>query len=573
MKKIKLLSRSLIEVFGACPKYNFSMFLVLIIIGVMPALNVYATGELVNLFENKDTRFSVLSIIILWGVSMLLPTILTPLVNYLQSHINQLVTNKITSKIIKKNSEFNGLETFDDAKIQDSITILKNQSRFRPTNFLVNLVIVIREGITIASLSIILFSIKWWIPITLLVSAIPLAYINFLVASFSWKALINSGKDTRIMEYFTSLSFLREAQKDIHLFRAHNIIYTKYKDAFQKVYNELKKAQIKIFVKPLPFQIFTTVSISIILFTLYKQTNASLIELSSVVILLQSIVLLNSRLEGLIQHSSLLYEILDYFDKYFHFLGSEDSIIDGDKEINYINSIEFDNVYFKYPNNDRYILNGVSFCTKSGESIAIVGHNGAGKSTLVHLICRFWDVTEGKILINGLDIKLYKIASLRECIGAVFQDYFKFNMTVKENITFNNLEISEIKQNNHKLPIGINMETLLGKSFGGIDISGGQWQRLAILRCFHTNGSLIILDEPTSAIDPKSEVELYDEFKRLASGKLSFMVTHRLGSVNNTNRILVLDNGYLVQDGSPEVLKTIEGTFKELWNLQSNMYL
>lgn len=574
MKKFYLLYKSLVEVFWACPKYNIGMFSVLLLMGLMPALNIYSTGKLVSLFENNiATESSIILIIGIWGLSMLLPTLLSPLVNYLQSHINQLVTNKIIKKIIYKNSTFNGLQSFDDVDLQNSINILKNQSRFRPTNFLVNSVIVIRELVTITSLAIILFHIKWWIPIALLVSSIPLAYINFSVASFSWKALMKSSHNSRLMEYFTSLSFSREAQKDIHLFNAHSLIYQKYSVAFDKVYRELKNTQLKTFAKPIPFQIITAISISFILYAVYKQSTSALITISSVVVLLQSIVLLNNRLEGFIEHSSLLYEVLDYFENYFDFLNTSDTINDGTDEIYVIESIEFKNVCFKYPNSEKYIINKVSFLAKSGESIAIVGHNGAGKSTLMHLICRFWDVTEGEILINNKNIKNYKIANLRSCIGAVLQDFFKFNLTIHENITFNTNDNLGFNYS-HKigLPNDVNANTMIGKSYGGIELSGGQWQKLAILRCFHTKGSLVILDEPTSAIDPKAEVELYSEFKNISENKLTFMVTHRLGSVNNTDRVLVFDQGKLVQDDTPNKLKTVDGLFKDLWNLQANMY-
>lgn len=574
MKKFFLLYKSLVEVFWACPKYNTGMFFVLVLMGVMPALNIYATGKLVNLFENNIiTESSIIFIIGIWGLSMLLPTLLSPLVNYLQSHINQLVTNKIIKKIIYKNSTFNGLQSFDDVDIQNSINILKTQSKFRPTNFLVNSVIIIRELITIISLAIILFHIKWWIPIALLISSIPLAYINFSVASFSWKALMKSSHNTRLMEYFTSLSFSREAQKDIHLFDAHYLIYQKYNFAFEKVYQELKSTQLKTFAKPIPFQIITAISISFILYVIYKQSTLALITISSVVVLLQSIVLLNNRLEGFIEHSSLLYEVLSYFEHYFNFLNTSDTVKDGTEEIDIIESIEFRNVYFKYPNSKKYVINNVSFSAKVGESIAIVGHNGAGKSTLIYLICRFWDVTEGEILINNKNIKNYKLADLRNCIGAVLQDFFKFNLTIHENITFQSNDNLDINYS-HKigLPNDISTTTIIGKSFGGIELSGGQWQKLAILRCFHTNGSLVILDEPTSAIDPKSEVELYNEFKKISENKLTFMVTHRLGSVNNTDRVLVFDQGQLVQNNTPNELKNTDGLFKDLWNLQANMY-
>lgn len=574
-EKIILFFRSIKEVFFACAKYNIAMALCLLIVGIMPALNVYTTGQLVSLFENPDAKNSIIFVIVIWGISMLLPTLLNPFVSYLQSHINQLVTNRVITQIMKKNASFNGLHAYDNVEIQDATAVLKNQSRFRPTNFAVNLVTIIREGVTVVALSFMLFSIKWWIPFAVLLSSIPLSYINFRVASFSWQALMKTGKQSRFMDYFSSITFSREAQKDIHLFEAYGLITDKYNNAFQNVYSELKKAQFSIFIKPIPFQFITVIVISMILFSLYEQNKASAITVSSIVILLQSIFMLNNRMEGLIQHGSMLYEILDYFKKYFSFLDYSHDIKDGSLGIRRIESIQFVDVGFRYPDTEKDILKKINFSAKVGESIAIVGHNGAGKSTLVHLICRFWDVTEGRILINGHDIRSYKVSELRKCIGAVFQDFFKFNMTINENITLNN----NLAPNPNKvrdelgLPVTFPLDTFIGKSYGGIEFSGGQWQKLAILRCLSSNSSMIILDEPTSAIDPKSEVKLYDDFKELSNGKLSFMITHRLGSINGVDRVLVIDKGVLVQDDSPERLKKIDGIFKELWSIQSNMYI
>ena len=280
-------------------------------------------------------------------------------------------------------------------------------------------------------------------------------------------------------------------------------------------------------------------------------------------------------MEVLIQHGSILYEILDYFKKYFSFLDYSHDIKDGSLVIQRIESIQFINVSFKYPDTEKYILKNINFSAKIGESIAIVGHNGAGKSTLVHLICRFWDVTEGQILINGHDIRLYKVSELRKRIGAVFQDFYKFNLTINENITLNNNSAPDPNtvRDELGLPTKFSLDTFIGKSYGGIEFSGGQWQKLAILRCLNSNSSMIILDEPTSAIDPKSEVKLYADFKELSNGKLSFMITHRLGSINSVDRVLVIDKGVLVQDDSPENLKTMDGVFKELWSIQSSMYV
>ncbi len=573
-QKFSIFVAALREVFFACPRYHTAMAICLLVTGLMPAVNVYATGQMIALFNHSQAQHAILTTLGIWGVSMLLPSLFEPLVNYLQTHINQLVTNSVINKLMAKNASFNGLQVYDDTNIQDDIAVLKSQSKFRPTNFMVNLVNLTRETVTVAALFAMLFSIKWWIPFAILLAATPLAYANFQVMSFSWRALISSGKQSRLMDYFASLAFSRETQKDSHLFNANPLIVDKYQQAFKQVYSELQQAQFKIFSKPIPFQIIAVVVLSLVLFALYQQAAVAAITLSSAVVLLQSIMMLNNRLESVIQTSSLTYEILDYFEKYFAFLAYEENIIDGNLSIQRIERIEFIHVGFTYPNTDKPILKNISFSARKGESIAIVGHNGAGKSTLVSLICRFWDVSEGQILINGENIKAYKISELRACMGAVFQDFAKFTMTINENIMLNHQPAPNqqaVKQELGLLPT-TSLDTLIGRAFDGVELSGGQWQKLAILRCMNATSSLIILDEPTSAIDPKAEIKLYDAFKQLSTGKLSFMITHRLGSINSVDRVLVIDQGSLVQDGDPTILKQETGVFKELWLTQAAMY-
>ena len=183
-QKFSIFVAALREVFFACPRYHTAMAICLLVTGLMPAVNVYATGQMIALFNHSQAQHAILTTLGIWGVSMLLPSLLEPLVNYLQTHINQLVTNSIISKLMAKNASFNGLQVYDDANIQDDIAVLKSQSKFRPTNFMVNLVNLTRETVTVAALFAMLFSIKWWIPFAILLAATPLAYANFQVTVF-----------------------------------------------------------------------------------------------------------------------------------------------------------------------------------------------------------------------------------------------------------------------------------------------------------------------------------------------------------------------------------------------------
>ncbi|WP_045466979.1 ABC transporter ATP-binding protein [Vibrio hyugaensis] len=565
--------RSIKEVYKACPFYMITMVALILLSGGIPAFNIYITGELVDTITSKSANEKVSLLILLWGATLIIPELLHPLVGYIQANINQLLTSKVTHSLMEKSSSFNGLDVYFDSKMQTTISILESQSRFRPTNFAVNLVLVAKESATLLSISILLYNILWWSPIIILIGFIPLAISNFKVAEYSWKSLLSVGAESRFLSYLSGLSFKIDAQRELHLHNAFPLIEEKYFMTFSKINGCLKKARFSMLIKPIPYQILTTIVVVYVLNSIYSHEVSGEVLVSSMVVVLQSLYMLSGRADSLVSHGALITEIMDYFNHYFSFIDKEDNIKSGQYNLDKIEKIEFKSVSFKYKNSPDFALDKVSFILSKNESVAIVGENGAGKTTIINLICRFWDVTSGNIYINDINIKEYDIHSLRSCIGAVFQDFFKFNFSVKENITLSTKEEDvNFAINTSGFPSNIDQNQNLGRIYDGIELSGGQWQKLTIARCFHKNSSLVILDEATSAIDPKAETALYRSFSRASNEKMCIMVTHRLGAVNQVDRVLVLSKGKVVQSGELNVLKHQEGEFKELWDLQASMY-
>jgi ATP-binding cassette subfamily B protein len=246
--------------------------------------------------------------------------------------------------------------------------------------------------------------------------------------------------------------------------------------------------------------------------------------------------------------------------------------------------IEFKNVSFKYPQSERFILKDFNLTIQSGEKVSLVGENGAGKSTIIKLILRFYDATEGDILINGINIKEIDLDTWYKEIGALFQDFIKYQFTFKENVIYGDLSqkdnLEALKEALRKsgadsflgnLPKGI--DQVVGKTFeGGEDLSGGQWQKLALARAFFRNAPLLILDEPTSAIDAKAEYEIFENVQKLQKDKTVIIISHRFSTVRNADRILVLDEGKIIEEGNHEKLMDKKGLYAELFNLQAEGY-
>lgn len=243
--------------------------------------------------------------------------------------------------------------------------------------------------------------------------------------------------------------------------------------------------------------------------------------------------------------------------------------------------IELKGVSFAYPNSVKNALEGLDLTVRKGETIAIVGVNGSGKSTLTRLLMGLYLPTEGELLIDGKDIREIAPGALYRDVSAVFQRYQCYKMTVAENTRLSDaekqedvetvLEKADFPLDSEKLTDGT--ETMLGKDFGGIDLSGGQWQRLAIARGLYREHELIVLDEPTAAIDPLEEADIYRKFAEISKDKTAFIVTHRLGSAKIADRIIVMDAGRIVEMGTHEELMEKEGRYRELYNAQAKWYL
>ena len=278
-----------------------------------------------------------------------------------------------------------------------------------------------------------------------------------------------------------------------------------------------------------------------------------------------------------------------YIERFFEFL-STGKIIESPQNPKTIPTkpwptvIEFKNVSFKYPKTERYVLRNFNLTIKSGEKVALVGENGAGKTTLIKLLLRFHDVTEGEVLINGINVKDVSLEEWHKNIGALFQDFIKYQFTFKENVYFGDLSkpkkvrfLKEVITQSgadkfiEDLPEGRNQ--IVGKMFeGGIDLSGGQWQKLALARAFYRNAPLLILDEPTSAIDTKAEFEIFQKVQSLQKDKTVIIISHRFSTVRNADRILVLEGGKIIEEGDHKALMAKKGLYEELFTLQAQGY-
>jgi ATP-binding cassette subfamily B protein len=246
--------------------------------------------------------------------------------------------------------------------------------------------------------------------------------------------------------------------------------------------------------------------------------------------------------------------------------------------------VVFEDVGFKYPDAERWAVRHMNFTLHAGEVLALVGENGAGKTTLVKLLARLYDPVEGRILLDGHDLREYDLAALRANVGVIFQDFARYHMTAAENIAVGRIDARDdrariVRAAQESLADEViaklpnKYDQVIGKRFRtGIDLSGGEWQKIAIARAYMRDAQLLILDEPTAALDARAEYEVFERFKELSDGKTGVLISHRFSSVRMADRILVLDEGKVESSGTHEELLAARGRYAELFELQAAGY-
>lgn len=393
----------------------------------------------------------------------------------------------------------------------------------------------------------------------------------------------------RVTQYIKSLLSSDSTSKEATVFNTGPTLIGKIKSLQETYYADFKKE-----INPKMLELMLARLFQFVAFVYTQYLNLSLVLRGTLgigqftLVFQQTMNLAFSTEEILNQYSSISVRT-KYLDKFFEFMNTSRAIKSPAKPVSVPKlptppQIEFKNASFRYPGTERDILKDFNLTINSGEKIALVGENGAGKTTIIKLILRFYDVTDGEVLINGINIKEVNINQWRMQVGALFQDFIKYQFTFRENVVFGNIN----EQDNQKLlkeaikragadsylgKLPNKYNQVVGKMFdGGIDLSGGQWQKLALARAFYRNAPILILDEPTSAIDAKAEYEIFERVQKLEKDKTVVIISHRFSTVRNADRILVLDEGKIIEEGNHKQLMENDKLYAELFNLQARGY-
>lgn len=585
--KVMILSRAIKIIFIA-DKILFSLLIVSILMSsLLPVLAIQVTSLIINdLVFNPQNLDRVIDHLMSWVVILFAHNLSSPLITFLQSNLADKTVFIINSSIMRQSNSLQGLEHFENQEFHNDLQIISSQSYNRPINLVVTLFGLLKDFCLIFYCLVLLYLKISFFGFLVFVCILLQTNIISKMQLKVWVESLGRSSRSRMMNYISSLSTNPYYAKEIRLFPIGEFLYKKYVMLFNEVYNSMFKLRVKVLLWPILPSMILLVGNFLTLHKTVMLISCGALQVGIIAMIIQLFMQLHQTVLSFGEQAGWMSGHLLFFEKYFSFLSKRDdrsfkkdknSLVIKDQKIL---SIRFENVFFSYPDG-RQALSDINFEIKNSEKLAIVGANGSGKTTIVKLLCGFYTPTSGRIFINDLPLENYDILNFRKLISPVFQDFGNYALSVEENITMGSESVNEEKIKELLSELGADfifslpeqLKQNLCKTFGGTDLSVGQWQKIAILRAIYKNASIFILDEPTASLDPISENEIFEQLATICQDKTTILVTHRLTSIKIATRILLLDNGRQLAFDHHKNLIKINKLYKKMFNSQASKYL
>ncbi|MFB2835271.1 ABC transporter ATP-binding protein [Floridanema evergladense] len=577
-------------VWQAAKKWTVIWAILLIIQGLLPVATVYLTQQIVdrlvvtlNVGISREKVIPILILVVLMGGVLLLTQILGSFLTWVRTVQSELVKDYISGLIHKKAMSVD-FAFYESAEYYDRLHRAGQDALFRPTALLENSGSLVQNSITLIAMAAVLTQFGIWIPAALLISTLPafLVILNYSKQNYDW--WLKATADERRSWYYHWLLTEKESAAELRIFELGDY----FRSAYQSLRRKLRTEKVKLAKNESLANLGAgAIALSITAFALtwmVWQVLQKRVTLGDLALFYQAFNQGQTLMRSLLQNLGQVYSNMLFLGNLFEFLELFPQIIDPQTPnltpTNLTQGINFENVSFCYPGSNKAALENFNLTIPAGKIIAIVGANGAGKSTLLKLLCRLYDPQQGKITWDGIDLRDLPIQNLRRLITVLFQQPVDYNTSVAENIALGDLlataKLPEITNAAEaagateiiaRLPDNYN--TLLGKLFtGGVELSGGEWQRIALARAFLRQAPLIILDEPTSAMDSWAEADWLERFCHLAKGRTAIIITHRFTIARRADIIHVMSDGEIVESGCHDDLLALNSRYARSWKTQ-----
>ncbi len=516
----------------------------------------------------------------------ILADVLGRVVSLLDSLLSERFTNETSIRLMTHAATLD-LEDFEDSELQDQLERARRQTTGR-MSLMTQIFGQAQDVVTIVSFSAGLIVYAPWLIVLLLIALVPafLGEAHFNAQSYSLN--FTRTPERRELDYLRQTGASAETAKEVKIFGLNAFLIDRYRVLAERFYEANKKLSSRRALWGAILTAIGTLGYYVAYAFIAWRTLRGEFTIGDLTFLSGSFRRLRNLLEGLLISFSQVAGQALYLDDLFSFFEIEPEIVSPENPrpfpVPIAQGFTFEDVGFRYPIAERWAVRHLSFTLRAGEVLALVGENGAGKTTLVKLLARLYDPDEGRILLDGHDLKEYDIEELRSNIGVIFQDFVRYQMTARENIAVGRIDAADDKERVvaaaessmademiRRLPLGY--DQMIGKRFRkGVELSGGEWQKVAIGRAYMRDAQLLILDEPTAALDARSEFEVFQRFKELSHAKTAVLISHRFSSVRMADRILVLADGELEAEGTHEELLAQSGRYAELFELQAAGY-
>jgi ATP-binding cassette subfamily B protein len=500
--------------------------------------------------------------------------------------LGDLFSNHTSVKIMAHAATLD-LDQFEDSIFYDKLERARQQTVGR-TMLLSQVMSQVQDLITMGFLAAGLMAFNPWLIILLFIAIIPAFLGESYFNDRSYALTRGQTPERRELDYIRYLGASDETAKEVKIFDLSGFIVDRFKQLSNQFYFDNKRLSIKRSLWGTLFAMLGSIGYYAAYVVIIVRAVAGSVTIGELAFLAGSFRQLRALLEGILTRFTSVSQGAIYLSDFFEFFEIQPKIKLAVNPLPFPKTIlqgfKFEDVGFRYLNSDRWANRHLNFTLYPGEKLALVGENGAGKTTLVKLLARLYDPTEGRILLDGVDLREYDLTDLRLNTGVIFQDYLRYQMTFAQNIAVGNIG----QQHNRplieasakqsladvlaaKLPGSYDQQ--LGKRFAqGVELSGGEWQKVALARAYMRDAQLLILDEPTSALDARAEYTVFERFSELTKGKSAVLISHRFSTVRMADRILVLERGELIEIGSHQELIEKGGRYAELFNLQAKGY-
>ncbi len=507
-------------------------------------------------------------------------------ISLVDSLLGDRFTNHVSTKLMEHANSLD-LVSFEDPVFYDKMERARRQTTAR-LGMLGSLAGMAQQFITLLSLISAVIFFSPWLLLLLAAATLPVFFGETRFAMLNYSMLYRYTPERRELDYLRWLGASNESAKEVKIFGLGQYLVKRARSLFERFYAENKRLAIHRAVHGTLLNVAPTGAYYGAYALIIVKALAGALTVGDLTLMagafsrsrsiMESLV---SGLAGVSEQALFIKDLFDFFETN-PTIASQPNAIPAPRPIR--SGFDFRNVSFAYAGSEHRVLSNVNFRFYPQERIALVGENGAGKTTLVKLLARLYDPTEGSILLDGVDLRDYDVDDLRHEIGVIFQDYMRYDMLAVENIGFGRIDELQNQERvarsaEKSLAAGVvstlpkTYQQMLGRRFeGGVDLSTGQWQKVALARAYMRDAQILILDEPTASLDARAEFEVYQRFADLTAGKMAVLISHRFSTVRMADRILVLEHGRIVEQGSHHHLVQLGGKYAELFELQAAGY-